>query len=237
MHRDGYGFLISDRPIEGIRGDVYIPRESAQTAMHGDRVVVHIARIESDGRADGEIVKILRRAHLTVVGRVSGAQARLRTSFRTTSAFVSGSKFPRAWSCRKRRRTAIAWGSRRLKSRRPEDLDGMIVNVEILEFPEDGEHAVGRVIEDARASGRLRRGRRDRHPQAPYPASVPAGSAGAGAEFFEHHPAGRTGRARGFSPVSISSPSTARRRAISTTPFGWTGSRTATTRCRSTSPM
>ena len=28
-----------------------------------------------------------------------------------------------------------------------EDLDGMIVNVEVLEFPEDGEHGVGRVIE------------------------------------------------------------------------------------------
>ena len=68
MHRDGYGFLIPDCPVERLRGDVYIPRESAQTAMHGDRVVVHISRIENDGRADGEIVKILRRAHLTVVG-------------------------------------------------------------------------------------------------------------------------------------------------------------------------
>jgi ribonuclease R len=29
----------------------------------------------------------------------------------------------------------------------PDDLDGMIVNVEILEFPEDGGHATGRVIE------------------------------------------------------------------------------------------
>ena len=36
--------------------------------MHGDRVVVRIARIERDGRADGEIVKVLRRAHQTVVG-------------------------------------------------------------------------------------------------------------------------------------------------------------------------
>ena len=26
MHRDGYGFLIPDRPIEGMRGDVYVPR-------------------------------------------------------------------------------------------------------------------------------------------------------------------------------------------------------------------
>src|SRR5262249_27289144 len=25
MHRDGYGFLISDRPVEGIKGDIYIP--------------------------------------------------------------------------------------------------------------------------------------------------------------------------------------------------------------------
>src|SRR5580704_15887890 len=68
MHRDGYGFLISDSPFEGIAGDIYIPAESAKSAMHGDRVVVRIARIEAGGRADGEVVKILKRAHPTVVG-------------------------------------------------------------------------------------------------------------------------------------------------------------------------
>ena len=68
MHRDGYGFVIPDHPVEGIRGDIYIPKESAKQAMHGDRVVAHIRRIEADGRADGEIVKIVRRAHPTVVG-------------------------------------------------------------------------------------------------------------------------------------------------------------------------
>ena len=36
--------------------------------MHGDRVVVRIARIERDGRAHGEIVEVLRRAHPSVVG-------------------------------------------------------------------------------------------------------------------------------------------------------------------------
>src|SRR5256885_1480074 len=45
LHRDGYGFLISDRPVPGVTGDVFIPPESAQKAMHGDRVVVRIARI------------------------------------------------------------------------------------------------------------------------------------------------------------------------------------------------
>ena len=53
MHRDGYGFLISERPVLGVVGDIFIPPESAGKAMHGDRVVVRIARIEPGGRADG----------------------------------------------------------------------------------------------------------------------------------------------------------------------------------------
>src|SRR5271157_4249564 len=27
MHRDGYGFLVFDRPLEGIAGDIFIPPE------------------------------------------------------------------------------------------------------------------------------------------------------------------------------------------------------------------
>ncbi len=146
MHRDGYGFLLSDRPIEGVRGDVYIPRESAQTAMHGDRVVVHIARIESDGRADGEIVRILRRAHLTVVGEF---RLRKRGSYviphderiRQWIEIPEGMEMPPAAASRDR------VGVAPVEITSPEDLDGMIVNVEILEFPEGGEHAVGRVTE------------------------------------------------------------------------------------------
>src|SRR5438105_5943393 len=68
LHRDGYGFLISDHPIQGVEGDIFIPPASAEKAMHGDRVVVRIARIEAGGRADGEIVKVLKRAHPEVVG-------------------------------------------------------------------------------------------------------------------------------------------------------------------------
>jgi len=68
VHRDGYGFVIPDAPVPGLKGDVYIPKDSAARAMHGDRVVARISRIERDGKADGEIVRVLRRAHLTVVG-------------------------------------------------------------------------------------------------------------------------------------------------------------------------
>ena len=53
---------------DDIQGDVFLPPEEAQKAMHGDRVVVRIARIEAGGRADGHIVKVLKRAHQTVVG-------------------------------------------------------------------------------------------------------------------------------------------------------------------------
>jgi len=146
MHRDGYGFLIPDHPIEGLRGDVYIPRESAQAAMHGDRVVVRIARIERDGRADGEIVKVLRRAHQTVVGEF---RIRKRGNFvaphderiRQWIQIPEGMEKPSAMLSRDR------VGVTPVEVKSPEDLDGMIVNVEILEFPEDGGQAVGRVIE------------------------------------------------------------------------------------------
>jgi len=146
MHRDGFGFLISDRPIENLRGDVYIPRDSAQTAMHGDRVVVRIARIENDGRADGEIVKILRRAHQTVVGEFHlskrGAYVIPHDErIRQWIDIPEDMALPDASNNRDRA------GVTPLKISGPEDLDGMIVNAEILEFPEGAERAVGRVVE------------------------------------------------------------------------------------------
>src|ERR1051326_7650730 len=129
MHRDGYGFLIAERPIEGIQGDVYIPRESAQTAMHGDRIVVHIARIEAGGRADGEIVKILRRAHATGVGEVPVSQ-------RANYVAPHDDRIPQRLDIPEGMEMLPKDGASRdrvgvapVKVNGPEDLDGMIVNV------------------------------------------------------------------------------------------------------------
>ena len=146
MHRDGYGFLIADKPVEGIKGDVYIPKESASQAMHGDRVIVHIARIERDGRADGEIVKILKRAHVTVVGSF---QVKRRGNFvqpqderiRQWIEIPEGMEIPASGLSVNR------VGVEPYKIEKPEDMDGMIVNVEILDYAEDQDNAVGRVIE------------------------------------------------------------------------------------------
>src|SRR5581483_10435330 len=69
VHRDGFGFLLPDPPAPAtIRGDVFLPPGEAAKGMHGDRALVHITRFSNDGRAEGEIVRILRRAHVTVVG-------------------------------------------------------------------------------------------------------------------------------------------------------------------------
>ena len=68
MHKDGYGFVVPDNRPDNMRGDLFIPPDNIGQAMHGDRVIARVQRIEKDGRSDGTIVKILRRAHATVVG-------------------------------------------------------------------------------------------------------------------------------------------------------------------------
>src|SRR5919201_2592686 len=70
MHRDGYGFVIpeSTEVAQRITGDIYVNPSAIGSAMHGDRVMVQIGAVRSDGRAEGRILRILGRAHPTVVG-------------------------------------------------------------------------------------------------------------------------------------------------------------------------
>src|SRR5215510_3742007 len=69
VHPAGYGFLSSEKPGDP---DVFIAAENVGTAMHGDRVVARISpeppagRIK--GRREGRVIRILERAHDTVVG-------------------------------------------------------------------------------------------------------------------------------------------------------------------------
>src|SRR6185369_10483871 len=70
MHRDGYGFVIpeSEEVRGSIQGDIYIPPMAMGPAMHGDRVMVELGRRRDEGRAEGRILKVVDRAHATVVG-------------------------------------------------------------------------------------------------------------------------------------------------------------------------
>ena len=67
-HPRGFGFVVSDRPLEEVRGDIYIAGNNLNQAMHGDRVVARIERV-SDRGAEGRILRILERGSSTVVGR------------------------------------------------------------------------------------------------------------------------------------------------------------------------
>ena len=74
MHRDGFGFVIPDpkslsAPLKSrLAGDIFIPPPQIGNAMHGDLVLVDIANVRPDGRAEGRIVRPVNRAHATVVG-------------------------------------------------------------------------------------------------------------------------------------------------------------------------
>ena len=67
-HPRGFGFVVPDRPIEGMAGDIYIAGANLNQAMHGDHVVARIERTRED-RAEGRIVRILERGSSSIVGR------------------------------------------------------------------------------------------------------------------------------------------------------------------------
>jgi ribonuclease R len=68
-HRDGYGFVILEKPGER---DVFIPARATLGAMDNDRV---IARIENRRRREGAIIRILERAYTRVVGTFEAGRA------------------------------------------------------------------------------------------------------------------------------------------------------------------
>lgn len=64
-HAKGYGFVI---PFEE-RSDIFIPADSMNGAMHGDRVIAKIIREGADSKkCEGEIIRILERGNKTIIG-------------------------------------------------------------------------------------------------------------------------------------------------------------------------
>src|SRR5262245_3696426 len=74
IHQAGFGFLAREGSDEG---DIFISAENTCTAMNGDRVVARITRDRAYARArgdrdrpEGRVIRILERAHDTIVGTV-----------------------------------------------------------------------------------------------------------------------------------------------------------------------
>jgi len=146
MHRDGYGFVVPDAPVPGVKGDIFIPPDPSMSAMHGDRVLAHIARVLPDGKAEGQIERGLRRAHPTVVGEFKlGREVNYvipqESRIQQTIVIPDGLELPGTSANPDRIGAPIP------KVNSVEDLDGQIVNVELLDYPDRDGDAIGRVIE------------------------------------------------------------------------------------------
>lgn len=154
-HRDGYGFVVPDSPRKDLDGDLFIPPDQLGDAMHGDQVIARIERRDNRGsplrgsatRAEGRIVRVLGRAHPTVVGVFHyGHRNNFVIAFESRIHHeivipLSDELTPQLLARHKAERLPSA-GSLRLP-----ELEGAVVNVEITRFPRAGVPAAGRVVE------------------------------------------------------------------------------------------
>src|SRR5712691_5788191 len=155
LHHDGYGFVVPDSPMPQLDGDVFIPPNAIQDAMHGDHVLAKIQRlggVTGAQRAEGRILRILDRAHPTVVGLFRyGAQHNVVLPYDTRIQheieISRGHELtPGLW--KKLGFSGADETSIRLRRiPRLDELDGAVVNVELLRFPHGGASPTGRVIE------------------------------------------------------------------------------------------
>jgi ribonuclease R len=72
-HRAGYGFVVPDVPLAGTDLDIFIPPDGMGSALHGDRVEVHVQRStkssKGEPRMEGRVIQVTERAQKTVVGQ------------------------------------------------------------------------------------------------------------------------------------------------------------------------
>jgi len=146
-HRSGFGFVSVARPIPGVEGDLYIGKRDTLNAMHGDRVLVEVAYKRTDGRAAGRVRRILHREQQTVVGIF-----RYGRRFSSVSPYddrigdeveiIRGQELPPDPETEDRLGDVET-----VHVESAEELDGLVVTVELTEFPTDYQPAKGRVIE------------------------------------------------------------------------------------------
>ncbi|MGE5358516.1 MAG: ribonuclease R [Bacteroidales bacterium] len=74
-HPSGYGFVVPERRDDPTDSDIYVSAANLKEAMHGDRVLARIERVQEDGRREGRIVRIVERGSTHVVGRFETDEA------------------------------------------------------------------------------------------------------------------------------------------------------------------
>jgi len=176
MHRDGFGFVIPDAKSLSpalkarLTGDIFIAPHVVGNAMHGDLVLVDIINVRPDGRAEGRIVRPVMRAHPTVVGIFHygsrGGYVRPIDSKITQEILIpAGMERPGASTAspgndesksqtqrtrgtqRKTQSVDRVLGDEVARADDWDDLEGVVVDVEITDWPSPTQNPRGRVVE------------------------------------------------------------------------------------------
>lgn len=158
LHRDGYGFVRPDTREKTGEEDIFIPPDSMESAMQGDLVLVEPMPAKGDGRRSGRILRVLERRNPTVVGIFHYANGR-RTARgdRMSGNFVTplnariseailvpfGAEIPEHAETLDR----VLGAEAAVAHENYEDLEGLVVDVAITDWPTATRPARGRVIE------------------------------------------------------------------------------------------
>src|ERR1700720_3354514 len=164
MHRDGFGFVIpEDSDLQQrISGDIYISPNAVGSAMHGDRVMVEMGAIRSDGRAEGRILRTLDRAHSTVVGIFHYGSRNnfvrpIDEKLAQDIIIPAGMELPKAETPEStaekkagqpaKVQNRVLGEEAKRRTNTWDDLEGVVVDVEITNWPTQSQGPRGRVIE------------------------------------------------------------------------------------------
>jgi ribonuclease R len=160
-----------------LTGDIFIAPHLIGNAMHGDLVLVDISNVRPDGRAEGRIVRPVMRAHPTVVGifhygsrggyvrpidskitqeilipagmerpEASGSSA-TGTEDKSEPPFDSAQGRLRTRRTQRKKSVDRVLGAEVARRTEWDDLEGLVVDVEITDWPSPTQNPRGRVIE------------------------------------------------------------------------------------------
>jgi ribonuclease R len=154
LHQDGYGFVVPDVALPNVDGDIFIPRDRVEDAMHGDTVIAKITRLSGlpgARRAEGRIVRIIGRAHPSIVGLFRYA-SRGCVVIPYDPRVQHEIELPPGDELSPALREQLLPGSKEQSTRGKRlphvaKLDGAVVNAELIRYGRGGTAPTGRVIE------------------------------------------------------------------------------------------
>ena len=155
VHRDGFGFVRPEPRPAGSDDDIFIPPNEMNGAMQGDQVLVELAPPRPDGRRSGRIARVLSRRNPTVVGVfhyalqehapgniVTPLDERVTQPILIPFGLEQGPAMGAGPTPHR-----VVSENFVLQTRFETSLEGMVVDVEVTDWPTASRPARGRVIE------------------------------------------------------------------------------------------